>query len=186
MERAISLLERGLSGIRDVVRSALVTYRVDAVDRPLNPADIDDLGLLIKPEIVRRDLRVIWNNGIIGEVAVPAGPVRQAVLNLLLNACHASPPGAPIELTAALEAGTLSIAVSDQGPGLDASRVAYLQSSDRAHMLRPGEPGLGLWTVRRLVAQARGTIDVQCPDEGGTTVRITIPLTLQGAVRNVA
>ena len=36
--------------------------------------------------------------------------------------------------------------------------------------------GLGLSTVKRLVEAHGGTIDVDCPPEGGTTVVISLPL----------
>ena len=42
---AIDLLDRGLRGIRDVVRSALAVYRPDREKRDLQFADIDDLAL---------------------------------------------------------------------------------------------------------------------------------------------
>ena len=46
----IDLVERGLKGIRDVVRAALMSYRIERDQRSLRPADIEDLRLLISPE----------------------------------------------------------------------------------------------------------------------------------------
>jgi signal transduction histidine kinase len=185
-ERAISLLERGLSGIRDVVRSTLVTYRLESAERALNPADIDDLGLLIKPEVVRRDLELIWDNRLAGEAAVRAGAIRQAVLNLLLNACYATPPGRKVYLTASGDTETISITVRDEGPGLETSWASYLEKQEVDLAPRPGESGLGLWIIRRLVAETEGFVKVETPPNGGTAITINIPLASPGSIRHVA
>jgi signal transduction histidine kinase len=185
-ERAISLLERGLSGIRDVVRSTLVTYRLESTERSLNPADIDDLGLLIKPEVARRDLELIWDNRLAGEAAVRAGAIRQAVLNLLLNACHATPSGGKVHLTAASDTEMISITVCDEGPGLEASWASYLEKRGTDLAPRPGESGLGLWIIRRLVAETDGFVKVETPPNGGTAITINIPFAPSGLARHVA
>jgi signal transduction histidine kinase len=77
---AIDLLERGLRGIRDVVRSVLAVYRADREQRDLLAADIDDLRLLVGPEIRRKQINLLWENGLPREVGVVAFPVRQVVL----------------------------------------------------------------------------------------------------------
>jgi signal transduction histidine kinase len=185
-ERAISLLERGLSGIRDVVRSALVTYRADVANRPLKPADIDDLRLLIEPEAERRGLDLEWRNGLAEEVPISAGAIRQAVLNLLLNASQASPPGGRVRFEATHMEGTLVIHVADQGPGLDPDRARYLEDRELIVAPRLGESGLGLWIIRRLVAEVGGSIRVEPTAEGGTAITVTVPEAVMEELRHVA
>ncbi|BBF92339.1 sensor histidine kinase [Blastochloris tepida] len=185
-QRTVSLVERGLSGIRDVVRAMLADYRADAANRPLKPADIDDLRLLIEPELVRRDLDLDWRNELVEDVPVPAGAIRQAVLNLLLNACHASPEKGRIGLEATHTGTGLVIAVADDGPGLDPARARYLQEPTLAAAPRPGERGLGLWIVRRLVLAAGGKLSVERPASGGTLIRITVPTLTPEALSHAA
>ena len=57
---SIRLLEQGLSGIRDLVRSTLTTYRADQRPRDLTPTDLDDLRLLVKPEARQQHLKLSW------------------------------------------------------------------------------------------------------------------------------
>lgn len=174
-DRALSLLERGLTGIRDVVRSALVTYRADTSLRPLKASDIDDLRLLIGPELERRGLTLSWQNSVSDETSVSANAIRQAVLNLLLNACQASSPGSEIEFEAARTEDGLVLRVADRGGGLDAERVTYLEGRELVSSPSPGDSGLGLWIIRRLAIEAGGYVRVERAGKDGTIIAITIP-----------
>ena len=183
---SLDLLKRGLLGIRDVVRAALVTYKSGASRQPLQPSELDDLRFLVRPEVVRRQLTLMWNTELPGFVPLPAGPVRQSVLNLLLNACAASPLGGRVDFTAGIRENTLIIRVSDQGPGMPAAVAAILESDGRAEP-PPGEgTGLGAWMVSRLVRELDGRVRVSLRPEGGTAVEIAIPVNEEGAIRHVA
>ena len=115
---SIRLLEQGLTGIRDLVRSTLASYRADQRPRDLTMADLDDLRLLVKPEAKRMGLKLEWKNEIAEAVHVPAVPVRDAVLNLLLNACASSAENGNVKFHARVESGALIVDVTDQGGGL--------------------------------------------------------------------
>ena len=95
---ALGILERGLIGIRDVVRTTLAMYRSNQASRDLTATDIDDLGLLLVPEARRRSLSVSVTNRLQDDVPLPSTPIRQAVLNLLLNAVAAGPEGSDVLL----------------------------------------------------------------------------------------
>ncbi len=183
---SLELLKRGLLGIRDVVRAALVTYKSGASKEPLQPSELDDLRFLVRPEVVRRQLTLMWNTELSGTLALPAGPIRQSVLNLLLNACAASPLGGRIEFAAAVHGGELVIRVSDQGPGMPPEVAAILESDGRVEP-PPGQgTGLGAWMVSRLVRELGGQVTVTARPEGGTTVEIVIPVKVEGPTRHVA
>jgi signal transduction histidine kinase len=172
---AIGLLERGLLGIRDVVRTTLAVYRTEDDGRDLAAADINDLQLLITPEARRKAVAVVVRNGIDGTIGLPSTPVRQAILNLLLNAVAASPDGAEVSLAAELVDGALSITVVDRGPGLPDVAAEILCGSLPAAPWRDGS-GLGLWTTRRVIAALGGRIYVERPPSGGTALHLIIPI----------
>jgi signal transduction histidine kinase len=180
-DSTLNLLQRGLGHIRNVVRSTLVTYKPEELTYALAPADVDDLRTLIEPEAHRKNLRLDWRNEFSGKLPVAAGSVRQATLNLLLNACAASPPGGAITLTAEVENDTLVVAVGDDGPGLPPTLVAYLVAKDDLETF-PGS-GLGLWIVRRLVSDEGGSIEVVRGNNQRTTIRVTWPLRKVGETR---
>jgi len=172
-ERSLGLLERGLNGIKDTVRTTLTVYRSDSQSRPLEPSDIDDLRLLVAPEAKRRSIRIEMINGLIEKMPVPATPVRQAILNLLLNAIAASPDGGTVTLTTN-STEQLEITVRDRGPGLPDWAAEVLSA---AKLTPPrSEGGLGLWTTSRLIVQLSGRISIKRADPGAE-IFIHIPLT---------
>ena len=173
-DATLNLLQRGLTHIRNVVRSALVTYRRETADRSLRAVDIDDLRLLVEPEALRKRVRLTWVNELQGSFPVAGESVRQVVLNLLINACAASPEGGAVRLRAYPTQSVLTIEVGDQGAGMPSDLAKYLVGQSEE---APGVgSGLGLWIVRRLVAVEGGAIrsppggGVLDPDQGDMAV----------------
>ncbi|VVS98128.1 HAMP domain-containing sensor histidine kinase [Rhizobium sp. EC-SD404] len=176
-ETSLSLVERGLEGIRDVVQAALTTYRPERAVRPLSPVDLEDIRLLMRPELRQRRQHLKWNvRWPAGSAApVPAGPVRQAVLNLLLNASAATPERGQIELDADWSDDALKITVSDEGPGMPAALAAILTRAEPGANVRPGH-GLGLWTIRRTLGACGGHLQVRTGQHGGTSIIVILPI----------
>ena len=154
-EATLSLLERGLTHIRNVVRSTLVTYRGGVAVRSCRAVDIDDLRLLVEPETSRKNVQLCWTNDIQGWLPVAVESVRQATLNLLINASAACPNGGIVQLKAHPIGRALVIDVGDQGPGLPDDVAQHLLGHSDGP---PTGGGLGLWIVRRLVADEHGQI----------------------------
>lgn len=177
LDTSISLIERGLAGIRDVVEAALAAYRPERSQRPLTPDDFDDLRLLIKPELRRKRQRlawdVVWNEG--PTAAVHSGSVRQAVLNLLLNACAATPDGGEVTFSATASNRRLTIGISDEGAGFPSDVAGVLLDADPGPAIR-ARRGLGLWMVRRVMDELNGTILVGERKSGGSVVTVILPL----------
>jgi signal transduction histidine kinase len=159
--KSLDLMERGLSSIGDVVDSVLAFHRMPPDRRRLASGDFDDLRVLIGPALARRQLQLKWNCRIFGEVNVPATETRQIILNLLLNACEASPLGGEVELLVSIDdtASTtkLVLEVTDDGPGLPATASAALMANGIADVLPPPH-GLGICVVRDLVRRLHGRV----------------------------
>jgi signal transduction histidine kinase len=173
VQTSLEFLKRGLAGIRNVVRAALVTYKGGADAALLTPADLDDLPLLVQHETGVRRLRLDWRNRVEAPLAIDGPAVRQIVLNLLLNACAASPFGGLISVVAERTERELRIAVSDEGPGLLPELAALLEQADAGAPSRDSK-GLGLWTTGHLVRRLGGRAVVERP-QAGTRVSVTLP-----------
>lgn len=188
--RTIDLLRRGLRGIQQVVRAALVTYKTDHHARRLTPADLQDLRFLIQHETGAKRLHLDWSNDLPDIVEVDASPVRQIVLNLLLNACQATPESGTVILRASVSQDELTVAVGDQGPGLPPAALEALASGasgEHAPEISSLARGLGLWTAARLARQLGGNLTGHSAPDGGACVELRIRLGFKrGGLRAVA
>lgn len=171
-EASVAFLRRGLDDIRNVVRASLVTYKGRPGDGPLHHEDLDDLRFLVRHEVERRGLRLQWENTLPAESSADRTLTRQIVLNLLLNACAASPRGATVRVAAAAgpDDGVV-IDVSDEGPGLPAAAIALLADPEASP---PGGGGLGLWIAVRLAQRLGGGIRLVTAAKG-SRIRLEVP-----------
>jgi signal transduction histidine kinase len=137
-------------------------------------ADLDDLRLLVKPEAKRKRLKLEWKNEIAEAVHVPAVPVRDAVLNLLLNACASSAEESSVKFQARVKDNALIVDVSDQGGGLPAHIREYLEREGAGSVPLDKRSGLGLWIVKRLCDEMNGKLIVVRSGVSGTTIRLMV------------
>ncbi len=123
-----------------------------------------------RPVTVRvpRDLPLVALDGVL---------VEQALFNLVDNALKYSPPGAPIEIAAALAPGIVRVTVSDRGPGIAAGQEAAVfekfTRSPRAG--DPGGIGLGLAIVKGIAEAHGGSVRVANRDGGGAAFTLELP-----------
>jgi PAS domain S-box-containing protein len=169
---AIAAMIQRIDGLNDKVEDLLLYAR----PRPPHRQPVDVLALAQevaataqascgRPEAV----------AVVGdELTANADPemLRAALLNLTINACHASPDK---EVTIRVEGsgGTCRIVVADRGHGVPADIRERLFQPFVTN--RVSGTGLGLAIVKRLVDLQDGTIDLCDRDGGGTTATITIP-----------
>jgi signal transduction histidine kinase len=180
LEVSLDFLKRGLAGIRNVVRATLVTYKGSSETGVLTGIDLDDLRFLVQHESEARHLRLEWDNRIVEPLSIDGPAVRQITLNLLLNACAASPDGGVVAVSMCPGAAELRITVADQGPGLPKEMALLLDQDARAPAPGPESRGLGLWTTGDLVRRLGGRVEVEYPDPG-TRVLVTLPVALREA-----
>lgn len=183
---SLDLLERGLQGIGDVVRAALATYRPERQARPLSTDDFHDAKLLLSPELRRKrqdlDLQLQVRKGLVCQC--PAGPVRQAITNLLLNASAASPEGANIYLRVSRQDQVLEIEIGDRGGGLSSEQIQLLSGPSQNAL--PDSKGLGLWVVRQIADEIGGQLESVERPGGGSIIRMKLSLHRGSEVTNAA
>ncbi|HTP68211.1 MAG TPA: ATP-binding protein [Dongiaceae bacterium] len=110
----------------------------------------------------------------IPEVFVDRALLKQAVLNLVLNAVDAMPGGGQLQLTLSRRGEMAEITVGDTGKGIP------LEHRQKVFQLffttRPGGSGIGLASTFRIVQLHNGSIDFTSEVGRGTTFRIELPL----------
>lgn len=169
-KQTLSLLERGLSQIRHTVAALLVETKLQ--DRPFEPADIDDLLILVEAEAHARSVRVVTEARLARPLPLPATLLRQILLNLLLNAIAAADEGGRVRLGLIAAQGMLQLSVCNDGKHIPDEQMAYLFEPFSSG--REKGYGLGLWVVYQIVQQLNGGLSVDS-EPGCTTFRADIP-----------
>jgi signal transduction histidine kinase len=110
----------------------------------------------------------------IPEVFVDRDLLKQAVLNLVLNAVDAMPAGGQLQLTLSRRGEMAEITVGDTGKGIPPEhRQKVFQLF---FTTRPGGSGIGLASTFRIVQLHNGSINFTSEVGRGTTFRIELPL----------
>jgi signal transduction histidine kinase len=108
------------------------------------------------------------------EVYVDRALLKQAVLNLMLNAVEAMPGGGQLRLILSRRGEVAEIAVGDTGKGITTENKQKI--FQLFYTTRPGGSGIGLATTFRIVQLHNGSITFSSEVGRGTTFRIELPL----------
>jgi putative PEP-CTERM system histidine kinase len=104
---------------------------------------------------------------------VDSAALEQAVGHLLQNAADAS-SGTPVAVDVTADARTVTIAISDEGVGMDADFIRNRLFQPFAST-KPGGFGVGAFEARSLILAMGGRIGVESEPGRGTTFTITLP-----------
>lgn len=102
--------------------------------------------------------------------------LRRAVTNLVVNAIRLAPEGSTIYLRTAIDEDCATVAVADEGPGIDpGDQEAVFERFWRGTAAGKGL-GLGLSIVRQVAQRHGGTVQVQSAAGEGSTFTIRLPM----------
>ncbi|HEX5132799.1 MAG TPA: ATP-binding protein [Candidatus Krumholzibacteria bacterium] len=169
-----------------------ITDSVDELDHVLTgylqfarsqPAEVASVSLA---QVLRRALIAIENDAAAKHVEIRGHDdadvvilgderrVRQAVLNVLLNALQAAPESGFVETSVRVEGDRALLAITDNGPGIGADI--------RASVTRPffttrvDGSGLGLTVVQSVMEEHAGELMIEPAGGGGTRVTLAFPI----------
>jgi len=175
-DRTFNLLERGLLQIQDTVSALLVQAKYNK--RALQSMDFNDVFHLVKPKIKEKNLTLQHNQSTnkhqIGKL--PAHPIRQIMINLILNAINASENGGVVQIDLQTSEDFFQLEVSNSGKKLTPERLKTLFEPD----FKTGDlnrQGFGLWISYQLIKQLQGEITVT--SENITRFTVTLPFEKQ-------
>lgn len=100
--------------------------------------------------------------------------IKQALLNLMLNATQAMSGGGELMLAVERQGEQVVLSVTDTGPGIAAEDLARI--FEAYYTTKKGGTGLGLPMTRRIVEEHGGSVRVQSEIGRGTQFFIILPI----------
>ncbi len=170
---------KGLQNLSRITGNLLLFARqVEPRCRPVDLREVVAEALLYARSAVRAKGVVLEE--VLGETPVAADPdlVRQALLNVLLNAVQAVDTGGRIRVTCRPDPDedppVARVSVSDDGPGVPEEERERI--FDPFYTTRARGVGLGLAIVQRIVSSHGGWVSVDDADLGGARFTLALPL----------
>jgi two-component system sensor histidine kinase BaeS len=159
---------------------ALASAEAASVRLELRPVDLGEVAAQslasLRPHFEAAALQV---DTALAPVVVDADPQRlgQVVTNLLTNALKYTPPGGRVEVRVTTDRDTAQLTVRDNGPGIPPDELPHVfrrfWRGDAGRNVTGS--GIGLTVVAELIRAHRGTVEVESPAGGGTSVVVTLP-----------
>jgi PAS domain S-box-containing protein len=176
-KQAVNVLDAEIDRLDAVVKRFLDFSR--PMDVRLEPTQLAELLHEVlevaAPQLERSKVQVaqllpIDVPQVIGDRAL----LKQAILNLVLNAVDAMPNGGQLQLTLSRRGDMAEVTVGDTGRGIP---VEHRQKVFQLFFTTtPGGSGIGLASTFRIVQLHNGSIDFTSEVGRGTTFRIELPL----------
>jgi PAS domain S-box-containing protein len=176
-QQAVQVLDKEIDRLDAVVKRFLdftrpMEIRLEATQL----ADIlKEVMEVAQPQLQKSNVQVAQLLPIdVPEVYVDRGLLKQAVLNLVLNAVEAMPNGGKLHLVLSRRGEMAEITVGDTGKGIPPENKQKI--FQLFFTTRPGGSGIGLASTFRIVQLHNGSIDFTSEVGRGTTFRIELPL----------
>jgi two-component system phosphate regulon sensor histidine kinase PhoR len=187
-ERFLRVMHRHGERLNLLIDDLLTLSRIEsgAAELHLEPVDlreaVDKVLARLDPDISGSGARVEVDFPA-GLPRVPADPHRidQLLFNLLDNALKFGPAnGARVWVTATIEPNSVTVSVTDNGPGIPAADQPHL--FERFYRVQKdrnrdaGGTGLGLSIVKQIVVAHGGRVGIESTPGHGATFRFTLPV----------
>jgi hypothetical protein len=176
-EPEFAIISEEVTRLDRVVRTFLDFNRpVELALEDLDLAEeVTDILRLMEPEAQKKGIAASCrrpSKAIV--VKADAGLLRQALLNIVVNAIEAMEQGGELVIEITEDSETCSIRIADTGPGIpreERDKIFHLYFTTK-----PRGTGIGLAMTFRAIQLHGGTITVDSEPGQGTAFQITLPL----------
>ena len=173
----VSIIESEIRRLDEVVQGFLKFTRPE--DLRLQPVKVnslfDEILPIIETEAGKNNVKVTVDvPSTLPAVNGDSAMLRQAFLNLAINACQAMPGGGSLRLTSSpMSRSRVEVRVQDTGVGIAPDHLSkifnlYFTTKERG-------TGIGLSMVYRIIQMHDGEVEVQSTPGRGTTFRVLLP-----------
>lgn len=171
----LEILRREVDRLNQVVSQYLSMARSKKADRQdvdVNQAVRDVLDLIAQPAS-RQNVVLEFRENVLPGIEGDQVQLKQAFLNLALNALQAMPDGGRLEVATLIEDESLLITFTDSGQGLPDQDPEQIFTP--FYTTREKGTGLGLAITRRIIEAHAGTIHALPAESAGTRFTIQMP-----------
>ena len=143
--------------------------------QPLSLAELlNEIVPIVRPEAKRAGVQLIVDCGNAPDINGDSSMLRQAFLNLALNACQAMPDGGTLRIHCESAKGRrVSVSFTDTGVGIKPEHLQRI--FDLYFTTKEKGSGIGLSMVYRTIQMHDGEIEVESTPGAGTTFRVMLP-----------
>jgi signal transduction histidine kinase len=177
MNKHVNVISHEIRRLDEVMMGFLKFARPDELKlQPVRLSDlISDVVTTVTPEAEKNRVAVkVECPPALPEINADAGMLRQAILNLALNACQAMADGGTLRLACRATARKrVEIDVEDTGVGIPPENLSRI--FDLYFTTKEKGTGIGLSMVYRIVQLHDGDVEVQSTPGSGTRFRLIFP-----------
>ncbi|MEW6357783.1 MAG: ATP-binding protein [Planctomycetota bacterium] len=175
--KKIDVLQREAKRLEEILNDFLRYARSSEpsmTEHDLNQV-VDDVVNFVSPEMTLHKVQVrIQYDDQIPPMRLDADLLKQALLNIIINAQQAMPKGGELIIQTAREDGAARIDITDTGGGIPPEEREKIFNV--YYSTKKTGTGLGLPTAKRIVEEHRGSIDFQSDVGKGTCFTIKLPI----------
>ena len=131
---------------------------------------------LLRPQAAAAQLSLDAELAPLPPLSADEPKLRQCLVNLVLNAIQATPPGGAVRGVGGVEESAVCLCVDDSGPGVPESVRSRI--FEPFFTTKDAGSGLGLPLVHSIVQQHGGTVAVDTAPEGGARFHVRLPIAL--------
>lgn len=189
-KRFLGIIQREAQRMISLVEDLMTLSHVEAekFDRPTEELDLGQLVSRVVAEVssLRGKERVaLVDRPAQGKVLGDSRQLEQVLRNLIDNALKYGAPDQPVRVDVqAAEAGTVTVSVIDQGPGIAPEHLPHLTRrfyrTDPGRSRASGGTGLGLAIVKHIVERHGGRLEIASRLGEGTSVQVILPKATEG------
>jgi len=177
MNKHVNVIAQEIRRLDEVMMGFLKFARPDELKlQPLQLSElISDVVTTVRPEAEKSRVAIrVDCPASLPEINADPGMLRQAILNLALNACQAMPAGGTLKLACrATSRRLVEVDVEDTGVGIPPDHLSRI--FDLYFTTKEKGSGIGLSMVYRIVQLHDGEVEVESTPGSGTRFRLIFP-----------
>lgn len=182
LQSAVQRVDRSISRCDRIIDELLNYTRINELN--CNETILDNwLNEVIHEQEINEDIKIEWQPGLDDrKVIIDLERFRRAVINVIENACHAMindeskktiTPGSRLTIRSFRENNRINIQISDNGSGIPDDVLPQIFTP--LFSTKGFGVGLGMPTVKQIMQQHSGGIDIETQPEQGTTITLWLP-----------